>query len=104
MTTARVCATVSATVGFVILFILILETRNNTTTVATTTSTIATTPTTTTTTTTTTTNRPAVYFEATRDSKPGTVQVVTFEYIPINVGGGMFLNGSFIAPVTGVYW
>ena len=103
MTTARVCATVSATVGFVILFILILETRNNTTTVATTTSTIATTPTTTTTTTT-TTNRPAVYFEATRDSKPGTVQVVTFEYIPITVGGGMFLNGSFIAPVTGVYW
>ena len=29
---------------------------------------------------------------------------VTFEDIRINDGGGMHLNGSFIAPIDGVYW
>ena len=34
----------------------------------------------------------------------GNVHFVTFEDIPINKGGGMFLNGSFYAPVDGLYW
>ena len=34
----------------------------------------------------------------------GKVHYVTFEDIAINKGGGMFLNGSFYAPVDGVYW
>ena len=104
MTPARVCATVSATVGFAILFVLILATRNTATTAATTTCTTTTT-TTTTTTSTSVTQEPVVYFEAKKSrnqTNPGTIHVLTFDSIPINVGGGMFLNGSFFAPVSGV--
>ena len=79
-------------------------------------------------------DRPEVYFEATRDSNEtignvpfsvphdnaivifrslqfiisseydGKVHFVSFEDIAMNKGGGMFLNGSFYAPVDGVYW
>ena len=34
----------------------------------------------------------------------GKVHFVSFEDIAMNKGGGMFLNGSFYAPVDGVYW
>ena len=107
MTPARVCATAAATVGFAILFILILATRNTPTTAATINTTTFTTTSTTTTTTSTTTKKHVVYFEAKKNSNQtnsGPVHVVTFDHIPINVGGGMLLNGSFIAPVAGVYW
>ena len=29
---------------------------------------------------------------------------ITFEDIVTNIGGGMFLNGSFYAPFAGLYW
>ena len=95
MTPNRVCAAVA----FVSIAILIIVTRDISTSDTSATSTTATTDTT-------TSNRPAVYFLAIRDSNE-TNKVsndVTFDNIPVNVGGGMFPNGWFIAPMTGVYW
>ena len=63
---------------------------------------------------TTTASRTVVYFEATRDrdSSPShklpssqffQMDQIPFEDIPVNRGGGMMRNGSFVAPVAGVY-
>ena len=100
MTPARVCAGVA----FVLLVILIIVTRDIP--IATIETTAASTTTTTAAAAATTNNRPAVYFVATRDSNETNKASndITFDNIPVNVGGGMFPNGWFIAPVSGVYW
>ena len=100
VTPARVCVGV----GFIFLLILIVMTRDVTTTSTTTASATSTK--------TTTASRTVVYFEATRDSSPShklpssqffQMDQIPFEDIPVNRGGGMMRNGSFVAPVAGVY-